>query len=134
MKPQKLLKFSSKKIAAAKEERIIGTRSNKKIDFYVFYIFYETAVLLLFVVDVNGKAYKTHLNPLLRRFRVWEKFTAGPDRREGKWMNAFWAENTEKSSFELKGKCEKFSWFWGAGKLRKFIELQLPRLIIDKFN
>lgn len=73
MKPQKNAQVFIKKIAAGKEENIIGTRSNKKIDFYVFYIFYETAVLLLFVVDVNGKAYKTHLNPLLRRFRVWEK-------------------------------------------------------------
>lgn len=58
MKPQK--KCSSFHHQNCKNQEKFG----KKSIFMSSYIFYETAVLLLFVVDVNGKERKTHLNPL----------------------------------------------------------------------
>jgi hypothetical protein len=71
MKPQKAAssQLFIKKIATRK--KFASGRSSKqqqqKSIFMSSYIFYETAVLLLFaVVDVNGSGYKTHLNPLLR--------------------------------------------------------------------
>ena len=54
---KKVLKFSSLKLQ--NQEKF-----GRKSIFMSSYIFYETAVLLLFVVDVNGKERKTHLNPL----------------------------------------------------------------------